>query len=98
MSNVTISPAFLAPRLVRAAVEGFLPRGINIARLREFSLALQTTQRNSPFVPRFRLFAAKNAAGRLEGRHLELEPKKNDIGDKFLRDVKQLTRLLRPAK
>jgi site-specific DNA recombinase len=33
--NMTISLAFLAPRLVRAAVEGRLPRGINIARLRD---------------------------------------------------------------
>jgi hypothetical protein len=33
--NMTISLAFLAPKLVRAAVEGRLPRGINIARLRE---------------------------------------------------------------
>jgi site-specific DNA recombinase len=33
--NMTISLAFLAPRLVRAAVEGRLPRGINIERLRD---------------------------------------------------------------
>lgn len=33
--NMTISLAFLAPGLVRAAVEGRLPRGINIARLRD---------------------------------------------------------------
>jgi site-specific DNA recombinase len=33
--NMTISFAFLAPDLVRAAVEGRLPRGINIARLRD---------------------------------------------------------------
>ena len=33
--NMTISLAFLAPDLVRAAVEGRLPRGINIARLRD---------------------------------------------------------------
>jgi site-specific DNA recombinase len=33
--NMTISLAFLAPKLVRAAVEGRLPRGINIERLRE---------------------------------------------------------------
>src|SRR6516162_9379086 len=32
--NMTISLAFLAPKLVRAAVEGRLPRGINIERLR----------------------------------------------------------------
>jgi site-specific DNA recombinase len=32
--NMTISLAFLAPDLVRAAVEGRLPRGINIERLR----------------------------------------------------------------
>src|SRR5262249_12762947 len=32
--NLTLSLAFLAPQLVRAAVEGRLPRGINIKRLR----------------------------------------------------------------
>jgi hypothetical protein len=32
--NMTIS-LFLAPKPVRAAVEGRLPRGINIARLRD---------------------------------------------------------------
>ena len=33
--NMTISLAFLAPKLVRAGVAGRLPRGINIARLRD---------------------------------------------------------------
>jgi hypothetical protein len=33
--NTTISLAFLAPDLVRAAVEGRLPRGINVERLRD---------------------------------------------------------------
>ena len=33
--NMTISLAFLAPKLVRAAVEGRLPRCINIKRLRD---------------------------------------------------------------
>jgi site-specific DNA recombinase len=33
--NMTVSLAFLAPKLVRAAVEGRLPRGINIERLRD---------------------------------------------------------------
>jgi site-specific DNA recombinase len=33
--NMTLSPAFLAPQLVTAAVEGRLPRGINIERLRD---------------------------------------------------------------
>ena len=33
--NMTISLAFLAPNLVRAAVEGRLPRGIGIERLRD---------------------------------------------------------------
>jgi site-specific DNA recombinase len=33
--NMTISLTFLAPKLVRAAVEGRLPRGINIERLRD---------------------------------------------------------------
>jgi hypothetical protein len=32
---MTISLAFLAPNLVRAAVEGRLPRGIGIERLRD---------------------------------------------------------------
>jgi site-specific DNA recombinase len=32
---MTISLAFLAPKLVRAAVEGRLTRGINIERLRD---------------------------------------------------------------
>ena len=30
--NLTLSLAFLAPQLVKAAVEGRLPRGINIER------------------------------------------------------------------
>ncbi len=33
--NMTISLAFLAPNLVRAAVEGHLPRGIGVERLRD---------------------------------------------------------------
>ena len=33
--NLTISLAFLAPRLVKAAVEGRLPRGIGVERLRD---------------------------------------------------------------
>jgi hypothetical protein len=33
--NMTISLAFLAPKLVRAAVEGRLPRGIGVTRLRD---------------------------------------------------------------
>jgi site-specific DNA recombinase len=33
--NMTISLAFLAPKLVSAAVEGRLPRGIGVARLRD---------------------------------------------------------------
>jgi hypothetical protein len=33
--NLTISLAFLAPDLVRAAVEGRLPRGIGVERLRD---------------------------------------------------------------
>jgi site-specific DNA recombinase len=33
--NLTLSLAFLAPQLVNAAVEGRLPRGINIERLRD---------------------------------------------------------------
>jgi site-specific DNA recombinase len=34
-ANVTISLAFLAPKLVKAAVEGRLPRGIGVERLRD---------------------------------------------------------------
>lgn len=33
--SMTMSLAFLAPRLVEAAVEGLLPRGIGVARLRD---------------------------------------------------------------
>jgi site-specific DNA recombinase len=33
--NMTISLAFLAPTLVKAAVEGRLPRGIGVERLRD---------------------------------------------------------------
>jgi site-specific DNA recombinase len=33
--NLTLSLAFLAPALVKAAVEGRLPRGIGIERLRD---------------------------------------------------------------
>jgi site-specific DNA recombinase len=35
--NLTLSLAFLAPQLAKAAVEGRLPRGINIERLRDLS-------------------------------------------------------------
>jgi len=33
--NLTLSLAFLAPKLVKASVEGRLPRGMNIERLRD---------------------------------------------------------------
>ena len=33
--NLRLSLAFLAPQLVKAAIEGRLPRGINIERLRD---------------------------------------------------------------
>ena len=33
--NMTISLAFLAPNLVKAAIEGRLPRGIGVTRLRD---------------------------------------------------------------
>jgi site-specific DNA recombinase len=33
--NMTISLAFLAPALVKGAIDGRLPRGIGIARLRD---------------------------------------------------------------
>ena len=34
-ANMTISLAFLAPKLVQAAVDGRLPRGVGIANLRD---------------------------------------------------------------
>jgi hypothetical protein len=44
--NMTISLAFLAPNLIKAAVEGRLPRGIGVERLRdapaEWSLQFET--------------------------------------------------------
>ena len=33
---MTISLAFLAPNLVKAAIEGRLPRGIGVERLRDY--------------------------------------------------------------
>lgn len=33
--NMTISLAFLSPTLVKAAVDGRLPRGVGVARLRD---------------------------------------------------------------
>jgi hypothetical protein len=33
--NMTISMAFLAPNLVKAAIEGRLPRGMGVTRLRD---------------------------------------------------------------
>jgi site-specific DNA recombinase len=36
--NMTISLAFLAPNLVKAAVEGRLPRGIGVERLRDLPI------------------------------------------------------------
>jgi hypothetical protein len=33
--NMTISMAFIAPGLIKAAVEGRLPRGVGVANLRE---------------------------------------------------------------
>jgi site-specific DNA recombinase len=35
--NMTLSMAFLAPAIVKAAIEGRLPRGIGIAQLRDWS-------------------------------------------------------------
>jgi hypothetical protein len=45
--NMTISLTFLAPKLVRAAVEGHLPRGINIARLRDSSGGMESAVRSA---------------------------------------------------
>jgi len=42
--NMTISLAFLAPNLVGAAVEGRLPRGIGIERLRDAPTVLGSTK------------------------------------------------------
>jgi hypothetical protein len=36
--NMTLSLAFLAPALVKAAIEGRLPRGIGVEQLRELPL------------------------------------------------------------
>ena len=44
--NLTLSLAFLAPPLVKAAVEGRLPRGINIERLRDPDLDWATQLRD----------------------------------------------------
>jgi hypothetical protein len=44
---MTISLAFLAPNLVKAAVEGRLPRGIGIERLRRESKMLFHQRNNS---------------------------------------------------
>jgi len=35
MAEIPLSRAFLAPPLVKSAVEGRLPRGVNIERLRD---------------------------------------------------------------
>jgi site-specific DNA recombinase len=51
--NMTISMAFLAPALVRAAVEGRLPRGIGVASLRdapaEWTLQFERLGLRSPY-------------------------------------------------
>jgi site-specific DNA recombinase len=41
--NMTISLAFLAPNLVKAAVEGRLPRGIGVERLRDPPTGMEPT-------------------------------------------------------
>jgi site-specific DNA recombinase len=41
--NLTLSLAFLAPQLVKGAVEGRLPRGINIERVRDLSAEWECT-------------------------------------------------------
>src|SRR5258706_14894519 len=50
--NMTISLVFLAPELVKAAVEGRLPRGIGVERLRdapaEWSRQFETLGLNPP--------------------------------------------------
>jgi hypothetical protein len=50
--NMTISLAFLAPDLVKAAIEGRLPRGIGVARLcdvpAEWSRQLSDTRPSKP--------------------------------------------------
>ena len=47
--NMTISLAFLAPKLVRAAVEGRLPRGVNIARASRCSGRMVSPVRSARF-------------------------------------------------
>ena len=46
--NMTISLAFIAPNLVKAAVEGCLPRGIGIERLRDPPAEVQSRARSRP--------------------------------------------------
>ncbi len=41
--NMTISLAFLAPSLVKAAVEGRLPRGVNVSRLYDVPLRMASS-------------------------------------------------------
>jgi site-specific DNA recombinase len=69
--NLTLSLAFLAPPLVKAAVKGRLPRSINIERLRdphaEWSrqfeeLGLGADQRALRFKPAKRCLGADSAA------------------------------------
>ena len=45
--NMTISLAFLAPDLVKAAIEGRLPRGIGVTRLRDAPVEWSRQQRCS---------------------------------------------------
>ena len=45
--NMTISLAFLAPDLVKAAVEGRLPRGIGVERLRDAPGGMEPTVRSA---------------------------------------------------
>jgi hypothetical protein len=53
--NLTLPLAFLSPQLVKAAVEGRLPRGINIERLRDpapdWATQFCVRERRPPFSP-----------------------------------------------
>jgi site-specific DNA recombinase len=66
--NMTISLAFLAPGLVRAAVECRLPRGIGVERLRDAPAESQSCQSSCrrPPAPRHRYRAASRSTGRGE--------------------------------
>ena len=58
--NMTISMAFIAPGLVKAAVEGRLPRGIGIANLRDAPAEWSRQYRATRFNSRSELLASRS--------------------------------------